>query len=77
MALLLSSCYVEDGIGTGWTIYPPLSRVLGHQGCAVDYLILSLHIGGVSSVSASINFLVTGTLMRVGGINLMRTRILV
>merc|ERR1712212_619260 len=51
--LLLSSC-IETGIGTGWTLYPPLST-LGHQGLAVDFGIFSLHLAGVSSILGAIN----------------------
>jgi len=75
--LLLGSTYVDNGAGTGWTVYPPLSSGLGHPGCAVDYLILSLHIGGVSSIIASINFLMTRVGMRTKVIRLLRTRIFV
>lgn len=58
--LLLSSKEVI----TGWTIYPPLSRVPGSISFSVDYLIFSLHIAGVSSISSSINFLATSFLCR-------------
>src|SRR5471030_1705993 len=30
--LLLGSALVGDGAGTGWTFYPPLSSVIGHNG---------------------------------------------
>nr|BBB04289.1 cytochrome c oxidase subunit 1 [Salpa fusiformis] len=43
----------------GWTIYPPLSSWMASPGFGVDYLILSLHLAGVSSIMGSINFLVT------------------
>ena len=33
--LLLGSVFVDGGVGTGWTIYPPLSTS-GHPGMAVD-----------------------------------------
>nr|YP_005267047.1 cytochrome c oxidase subunit I [Paratapes textilis]AEH99624.1 cytochrome c oxidase subunit I [Paratapes textilis] len=77
MMLLLGSSYVEDGAGTGWTIYPPLSSLLGHPGCAMDYVILSLHVGGASSIMASINFLITSVSMRTGVMNLLRTSMFV
>jgi len=40
---------------SGWTIYPPLSS----RERAIDYVILSLHSAGVSSILRSANFLVT------------------
>lgn len=56
---MLLSAVNETGAGTGWTIYPPLSRILGHRGSSVDYAIFSLHLAGVSSILGGINFIVT------------------
>ena len=39
-------------------MYPTLS-VLGHPGRAVDLVIFSLHVAGLSSILASMNFIVT------------------
>jgi len=44
------------GAGTGWTIYPPLSAS-GQPGTRVDLAIGALHIGGIRSLMASINFI--------------------
>jgi len=44
------------GAGTGWTIYPPLSAS-GQPGTRVDLAIGALHIGGMRSLMASINFI--------------------
>nr|AZL93232.1 cytochrome c oxidase subunit 1 [Exallonyx sp. ZJUH_2016014] len=57
--LLMSSMMNDSGTGTGWTIYPPLSLNIGHPGKAMDLAIYSLHIAGVSSILASINFITT------------------
>nr|YP_010555014.1 cytochrome c oxidase subunit I [Ooencyrtus plautus]UYP50994.1 cytochrome c oxidase subunit I [Ooencyrtus plautus] len=57
--LLISSMFVGSGTGTGWTVYPPLSSNLGHMGPSVDLSIFSLHIAGISSIMASINFITT------------------
>jgi len=46
------------GVGTGWTIYPPL-RTVGQPGTSVDLAIAALHIGGISSLIASVNFIST------------------
>lgn len=70
--LLLSSSLVESGAGTGWTLYPPLSSLLAHSGCAVDLAIFSLHIAGVSSIAGAINFIVTIINMRCPGLYFRR-----
>ena len=65
--LLLLSALHEQGVGTGWTIYPPLSGWAGHGGAAVDLAIFSMHLAGLSSVLGSVNFLVTIWNMRTPG----------
>jgi len=57
--LILLSIRIDLGAGTGWTIYPPLSRRLFHRGISVDLIIFSLHIAGISSILGSINFIST------------------
>jgi cytochrome c oxidase subunit 1 len=74
-ALLLISLFVEgptgaNGFGGGWTIYPPLSSKLGHPGPAMDFVILSLHIAGASSLLGAINFITTIFNMRAPGMTL-------
>jgi len=59
LILLLISSLVESGVGTGWTLYPPLSSALGHRSNAVDLAIFSLHLAGASSILGSINFIST------------------
>ena len=73
-ALLLISMFVEgepgsNGAGTGWTLYAPLSTA-GHPGPAVDFVILSIHIAGASSILGSINFITTIFNMRAPGMAL-------
>ena len=70
--LLLSSSLVEGGVGTGWTIYPPLSGIYSHSGGAVDLAIFSLHIAGASSILGAINFMTTVINMRVEGLTFHR-----
>jgi len=65
--LLLFSSFIEAGIGTGWTLYPPLST-LGHPGAAVDFGIFSLHLAGISSILGSINFITTIANIRGSGL---------
>jgi cytochrome c oxidase subunit 1 len=59
LTLLLSSAAIERGVGTGWTLYPPLSRNLAHAGSAVDFAIFSLHLAGIASILGAINFITT------------------
>nr|UOF75860.1 cytochrome c oxidase subunit I [Moniliformis sp. XH-2020] len=58
LALLMTSMLVE-GAGTGWTLYPPLSSYGFSSGVSVDFMILSLHVAGLSSILASVNIVVT------------------
>ena len=67
LILLLLSSISEIGVGTGWTIYPPLSGNIAHSGPAVDLAIFSLHIAGASSLLGAINFIVTIINMRARG----------
>ena len=73
--LLLISIFVEgpagaNGVGGGWTLYPPLSSSLGHPGMAVDFAILSLHLAGASSILGAINFITTIFNMRAPGMTM-------
>ncbi len=70
--LLLSSAFIDGGAGTGWTLYPPLSNIIGHPGAAVDMAILSLHLVGLSSILGSINLIVTIFNMRAPGMGLLQ-----
>ena len=46
-------------IGSGWTMYPPLSR----NESQMDAMIFSLHLAGLSSIFRAINFITTFRLM--------------
>jgi len=72
LILLLTSSLVEGGVGTGWTIYPPLASVSGHSGCAIDLAIFSLHLAGISSLLGAMNFIVTIVNMRNAGMTWFR-----
>lgn len=72
--LLVMSMFVEgppgaNGVGGGWTIYPPLSST-GQPGPAMDFAILSLHVAGASSILGAINFITTIFNMRAPGMTL-------
>lgn len=70
--LLIVSCFCAAGVGTGWTIYPPLSNALFHPGAATDYAIFSLHLAGISSIAGAINFITTINTMRAIGMTMHR-----
>lgn len=70
--LLLLSAFIDGGAGTGWTIYPPLSSVVGHPGAAVDMAIFSLHLAGISSILGAINMIVTIFNMRAPGMSMFK-----
>nr|AOT84762.1 cytochrome c oxidase subunit I [Platerodrilus sp. MNCN/DNA:86739] len=59
MTLLISSSFIENGSGTGWTLYPPLSSNIAHSGASIDLAIFSIHLAGASSILGAINFIST------------------
>ena len=68
MLFLIMSSHYSIGAGTGWTVYPPLSSISFHSDLAVDFAIFSLHLGGISSILSSINFITTILLLRTSGL---------
>ena len=70
LVMLLVGGFVGSGYGTGWTFYPPLSSSIGHGDASVDFMLLGLHIAGVSSILGSINFITTIFNMRAPGMTL-------
>jgi cytochrome c oxidase subunit I len=69
LILLLLACLSGTGAGTGWTFYPPLSSLIGHNGPSVDFMLLSLHVAGASSILGAINFITTIFNMRAPGMS--------
>nr|YP_004021064.1 cytochrome c oxidase subunit I [Solenopsis geminata]ADP01771.1 cytochrome oxidase subunit I [Solenopsis geminata] len=59
LTLLIISSFINSGVGTGWTIYPPLASNIFHSGASIDLSIFSLHIAGMSSILGAINFIST------------------
>nr|YP_010447209.1 cytochrome c oxidase subunit I [Lottia goshimai]UTM92217.1 cytochrome c oxidase subunit 1 [Lottia peitaihoensis] len=59
LIFLLVSTLTDSAVGTGWTLYPPLSSLEGHHSPCVDEAIFSLHMSGAASIFASINFITT------------------
>jgi hypothetical protein len=69
-ALFLFAGMIENGVGTGWTLYPPLSGLQSHSGPSVDLAIFALHLSGISSLLGAMNFITTILNMRSPGIRL-------
>lgn len=67
IVLILASVFVEQGIGSGWTIYIPLTGVQSHSGGSVDLAVFSLHLSGISSILGAINIITTLLNMRAPG----------
>jgi len=59
ISLLILRNFINNGVGTGWTIYPPLASNIFHRGPSIDLTIFSLHIAGISSILGAINFIST------------------
>jgi len=59
LTILVFSSLSGGGVGTGWTLYPPLSLLIGHNSISVDFSILALHIAGASSILGARNFIRT------------------
>lgn len=70
--LLIASIFVENGMGSGWTMYMPLTGVQSHSGGSVDLAVFSLHLSGVSSMLGAINIITTVVNMRCPGITIHR-----
>lgn len=68
--LIMSSVFVEQGMGTGWTMYVPLAGVQAHSGGSVDLAIFSLHLSGISSMLGAMNIITTIINMRAPGMTL-------
>nr|YP_010266081.1 cytochrome c oxidase subunit I [Messor structor]UHY95042.1 cytochrome c oxidase subunit I [Messor structor] len=73
LSLLIMSSFINSGVGTGWTIYPPLASNVFHSGASVDLSIFSLHIAGMSSILGAINFI--STILNMHHINLTMEKI--
>ena len=70
--LLVSSLFVGQGAGAGWTLYPPLSSMTYQPGMAMDMTLFALHLAGASSILGAINFITTIFNMRAPGMTLHR-----
>lgn len=71
-AILLFSTLFMDGSAPnfGWTMYAPLSTTYGPA--STDYLILAIHLMGLSSLMGAINIIVTLLNLRTPGMTMMK-----
>ncbi len=69
LLLLVSSIFIGEGVGTGWTAYAPLSTT-GSDSLSMTLAIFSLHLAGTSSILGAINFITTILNMRAPGMTL-------
>jgi cytochrome c oxidase subunit 1 len=71
-AILLFSTLFMDGSAPnfGWTMYAPLSTTYGPA--STDYLILAIHLMGLSSLMGAINIIVTILNLRTPGMTMMK-----
>jgi cytochrome c oxidase subunit 1 len=68
--LLILSLFAPGGAPqAGWTLYPPLTIQMG---MGMDFVILSVHMLGISSILGSINIIATILNMRAPGLGLMK-----
>ncbi len=68
--LLVLSLFVPGGAPqSGWTLYPPLTVQMG---MGMDFVILSIHLLGISSILGSINIIATILNLRAPGMGLMK-----
>ena len=71
--LMMASFFVQGGAAaSGWTAYPPLSIVGAGSNPGQDMWIMGVHLAGVSSILAGINFIVTIANMRAPGMTWMK-----
>ncbi len=68
--LLFSTLFMEGGAPAGgWTMYPPLMLQTGD---AFPFVILAVHLMGISSIMGAINVVVTILNMRAPGMSLLK-----
>ncbi len=71
--LVMFSSYFFGAVPNGgWTSYPPLTTKTYTPGPNIDFWILGLHLGGLSSIFGAINFVVTTINLRAPGMKLMQ-----
>lgn len=75
--LLITSAVIDYGRNGGWTLYVRLSTIDYSSSTAVDILIFSLLLAGISSLLGSINFITTIYNNKMDSMALINVRIFV
>ena len=70
LIMFMGAVLTGEGVGTGWTLYPPLSSDVGHPGPAVDMALLALLLAGTSAILGAINIITTIFNMRAPEVSL-------
>ncbi|SNB65135.1 cytochrome c oxidase subunit 1 [Arboricoccus pini] len=68
--LLLGSAFLTPGFAGGWTMYPPMSSIVGTPDMSMDLGIFAMHLAGTSSLLGAINFITTIFNMRAPGMTM-------
>jgi len=70
--LILISTFIMPGSAPnfGWTMYAPLSTTYGPP--STDYLIVAIHLMGLSSIMGAVNIIVTVINLRAPGMTMMK-----
>lgn len=74
ITLLFSTLFMGDGLGAGWTMYPPLMLQTKE---ALPFGIFSVHLLGISSIMGAINIIATITNLRAPGMRLFQMPVFV
>lgn len=69
--LLIIAISYADGVAAGWTLYFPLTGIDFSSSASVSLAILFLHVLGLSSEFGSITFLISLSLAKSQGINIL------
>ena len=68
--ILISTLFMPGGApAAGWTMYPP---IVLQTGPAFPFMVLAVHVMGVSSIMGSINIIVTVLNMRTPGMSMLK-----
>ena len=59
LIVICLSIFISGGVNVGWTFYVPLSCAANALSECIDFMFISLHIVGLSSIIGSINFVVS------------------
>lgn len=67
--LIILNLIIINNINSGWTLYPPL---ITQNNLCINFIIISLHLNGISSILRSINFIISILILKSKFINLIK-----